>query len=168
MQELSANPLRRSAAANRRPFAHHWCRTESDSRRAARRTFARALRRGATAALAVALVSIVPGCSDDSPGAPASLAVVTLTPSSGHMSGGTLVTISGTGFRGIMAVSFGGVAATNVSVISSTLLTATAPAHPHGDVDVVVANAAGQISGLSRRFTYLTENIDSGEGSWDY
>ncbi len=55
-----------------------------------------------------------------------------------------MVTVTGTGFVAGDTVAFGGVAATLVTVISPTQLTAAAPAGSAGSVaDVTVTNAAG-------------------------
>ena len=68
--------------------------------------------------------------------------VTGITPTVGPSSGGTQVTISGTGFSGPTGVSFGGTAAA-FTVASSTSITATAPARSAGTVDVTVTNAGG-------------------------
>jgi len=60
------------------------------------------------------------------------------------------VLISGIGFEPGAAVTLGG-SATNVTVLSSTALSATTPPHPAGAVDVVVINPNGQ-RGLRRGF----------------
>ncbi|MBV8547755.1 MAG: IPT/TIG domain-containing protein, partial [Acidobacteria bacterium] len=80
--------------------------------------------------------------------------IASILPSSGSIAGGTVVTIAGTGFLTNATVKFGGVAATNVSV-TSTSITATAPAHAAGKVDVVVTNSDGQSATLPQSFTYV-------------
>jgi len=81
-------------------------------------------------------------------------AVSSISPATGSTSGGTVVTISGSGFGSTATVKIGGVAATGVSVTSSTSITATTPAHAAGKADVVVTNADGQSGTLSQAFTY--------------
>ena len=54
--------------------------------------------------------------------------VTAISPTSGPAAGGTLVTITGTGFTGATAVDFGTTAATNVTVVSATTITADSPA----------------------------------------
>ena len=54
--------------------------------------------------------------------------ITTITPSVGPLTGGTVVTITGTNFSGVTGVSFGGTAASGVTVVSATQLRATAPA----------------------------------------
>jgi hypothetical protein len=66
--------------------------------------------------------------------------VTAITPTSGAASGGTPVTITGTGFAGGATVSIGGVAATGVSVVNATTITATTGVHADGVVDVTVKN----------------------------
>jgi hypothetical protein len=68
--------------------------------------------------------------------------VTKLTPKTGPVTGGTSVTISGTGFEGATSVKFGGVAA-KFTQSSSTSITATAPAESAGSVDVTVTTAGG-------------------------
>ena len=72
----------------------------------------------------------------------------------GAGSAGTTVTLQGTGFAPGASVAFGGVAATNVTVSSSTKLTAAVPAHAAGAVDVVLTNPDGRSATLSSGFTY--------------
>jgi hypothetical protein len=79
--------------------------------------------------------------------------IASILPTSGPIAGGTVVTIGGTGFLTNPAVKFGGVAATNVSA-TPTSITATAPAHAAGKVDVVVTNSDGQSATLTQAFTY--------------
>jgi hypothetical protein len=93
------------------------------------------------------------------------LPVVTgVSPASGPVAGGTSVTITGTGFTGTTAVSFGGVAATNVVVNSATSITATSPAHAVGAVNVRVTTAAGQSAVVTPadQFTYVAFPMVSG------
>ncbi len=81
-------------------------------------------------------------------------APTSISPTSGTTSGGTPVTISGTNFVSGATVTFGGTAATNVVVVSSTTITATTPAHAAGAVDVVVTNSNGQSGTLTNGYTY--------------
>ncbi|WP_158664919.1 putative Ig domain-containing protein [Pseudomonas sp. SWI44] len=85
--------------------------------------------------------------------------VTSLSPTSGSTSGGTSVTISGTGFTGATGVAFGGNAAT-FSVNSDTSITATTPSGSAGTVPVVVTTAAGSsvINGNSQ-YTYVAPPI---------
>ena len=54
--------------------------------------------------------------------------VSSVSPNSGPTAGGTAVTITGTNFAAGATVTFGGTAATNVTVVNSTTITATTPA----------------------------------------
>ncbi|UDM48834.1 putative Ig domain-containing protein [Cupriavidus sp. MP-37] len=81
--------------------------------------------------------------------------VTAISPSSGPASGGTAVTVTGTGFVGVTAVRFGASAASFV-VNSASSLTATAPAAAAGTVDVTVTTAAGtSATSAADRFTYV-------------
>ena len=78
-----------------------------------------------------------------------------VNPNSGSTAGGTAVTITGTNFVAGATVTFGGTAATNVVVVSSTSITATTPAHAAGAVTVTVSNPGGQSGSLANGFTYV-------------
>ena len=84
--------------------------------------------------------------------------VGTVAPNSGPIEGGTLVTITGSGFLEGATVSFGGTDATGVVVASSQVLRAVAPAHAVGAVNVLVTNSDGQTAALSDGFTYVTSS----------
>lgn len=66
--------------------------------------------------------------------------VTLVIPNHGLASGGTVVTITGTGFQNGAAVSFGGTAAASVTFNNAAQLTATAPARAAGLVNVTVTN----------------------------
>ena len=70
-------------------------------------------------------------------------AVISVSPSSGPAAGGTAVTISGANLTGATAVAFGDTAAASFSVLSSTTISAVAPAHFIGVVDVTVTTPDG-------------------------
>lgn len=81
-----------------------------------------------------------------------------VSPNSGSASGGTGVTLTGTGLTGTTSVTFGGVAATAVNVVNSTTVTAVAPAHAVGAVDVVVTTPAGGAT-LTNGYTFITTTV---------
>lgn len=85
---------------------------------------------------------------------PAALSLTSVSPTSGGTAGGTKVTIAGSGFQSGARVAFGGNAATNVKVVSTTSITATTPAHAAGTVSVTVTNPNGQSATLLNAFTY--------------
>jgi hypothetical protein len=89
----------------------------------------------------------------------APLAVSGVSPSSGPTTGGTAITITGTGFASGDTVMVGQAAATNVTVISPTQITATAPAGRAGTVDVTVTGPGGSVSATSPadQYTYIAE-----------
>ncbi len=86
-------------------------------------------------------------------------AVTSVSPNTGSPSGGTVVTIAGTGFTGATDVSFGGTSATMLTVDSDTQITATAPAGL-GTVDVTVSgpNGASAIV-LADVYTYFSPAV---------
>lgn len=75
-------------------------------------------------------------------GAFAFVCVARVSPKSGTIAGGTAVTVTGFGFAAATMVTFGGVAATHVVVVSQTTITAVTPAHASGAVDVTVVGVA--------------------------
>jgi len=80
--------------------------------------------------------------------------VTGVTPSFGAIAGDTLVTITGANFQSGATVSFGGTAATNVTFVGSTSLTARTPAHAAGLVSVVVTNPDAQTGTLANAYTF--------------
>ena len=82
-----------------------------------------------------------------------------ITPPSGPHAGGTTVTITGTNFfPGATMVTFGGVAATTVVVLSTTTLTVKTPrvAITRGITTVGVTNETGTPKTKAPLFTYVT------------
>ena len=80
-----------------------------------------------------------------------------VTPNSGDAAGGYDVVIEGEGFNGATQVRFGAVPAA-FSVDSNTQITATAPAHAAGLVDVVVER--GQVTATFQDGFTFTERLD--------
>lgn len=89
--------------------------------------------------------------------------VAQIAPTSGSTAGGTSVTINGANFQSNATVTFGGVAATGVSVTSSTSIVAvTPPSASVGAVPVVVRNGDGQsVSFSSFNYTLPAPSINS-------
>jgi IPT/TIG domain len=85
---------------------------------------------------------------------PATPTVTGLNPTFGATVGGTAVTISGTNFTGATVVDFGPNAATNLTVVSATTITADSPAGS-GTVNVTVTTPSGTSpTNLADEFTY--------------
>ncbi len=81
--------------------------------------------------------------------------VTALSPTDGPAAGGTTVTITGTNFNGATAVDFGTTAATDVTVVSDTSITAHSPAGG-GTVDVSIITAGGtSVTSAADHFTYV-------------
>ena len=84
-----------------------------------------------------------------------------ISPASGPASGGTAVTLTGSGFQcaGTVTVTFGGVAAASFTIPSNTTIIATTPSGT-GAVDVVVT-LDGTPYTLTAAFTYTSSSNDS-------
>jgi hypothetical protein len=76
-----------------------------------------------------------------------------VNPSSGTTAGGDAVTIDGSGFFAPVSVTFGGNGAVSLSVVSTTQMTCTTPAHAAATVDVVATTSWGTGS-KAGGFTY--------------
>ncbi|HUF46274.1 MAG TPA: IPT/TIG domain-containing protein [Vicinamibacterales bacterium] len=82
------------------------------------------------------------------------LTAAAVTPNTGPTSGGTAITVTGTGFVSGATVLIGGTPATSVSVASATRITARTPAKPAGGYSVQVRNPNGQTANTPRGFLY--------------
>ncbi len=88
--------------------------------------------------------------------------VSTVAPNGGAVGGGTVVTVQGDGFAPGATVKFGDAAATAVTVLSGTLLTANAPSHAAGSVDVTVTTPGGTSgTGVADLFAYGPATVSS-------
>ncbi|WP_229866621.1 IPT/TIG domain-containing protein [Streptomyces gelaticus] len=79
-------------------------------------------------------------------------AISSIAPNQGSVDGGTMVTLTGTGFTGATSVRFGAVAAA-FTAVSATQITAFAPAAPAGTVNVTITTPGGTSAGIP--YTYL-------------
>jgi DNA-binding beta-propeller fold protein YncE len=80
--------------------------------------------------------------------------ISSVAPSSGPQTGGTSITISGSGFIAGASVNFGISAASSVTVNSASSITATSPSGS-GTVDVTVTTSSGtSVTTANDRFTY--------------
>jgi hypothetical protein len=77
-----------------------------------------------------------------------------VSPSSGPTTGGTTVTISGTGFQSGVIVAFGAMLAASVTVNSSTQIQAVTPAESAGTVSVSITNPDAGKASLASAFTF--------------
>jgi hypothetical protein len=95
------------------------------------------------------------GTSDPSEPVSVPPVVTAITPARGPSVGGTHVTITGTMLAGTTAVVFGDRPAVSFTIINDTTVTAVAPAHAPGLVDVRVSTDAGTSAVVEvDRFTY--------------
>ena len=87
------------------------------------------------------------------------------TPRRGKNSGGTSVVLSGSDFLAGATVKFGSVTAANITVVSSTEITCTAPAHTAGSVDITITNTDGGSVTATNIFKYISYTIAPTTGS---
>lgn len=83
--------------------------------------------------------------------------VTAVSPNHGPLSGGTLVSVTGSNFKAGAGVSFGGAACDDIVIISATQLTCTSPPHFPETVDVSVVNPDDQTGTLLRGFTFESD-----------
>jgi len=95
-------------------------------------------------------------------GGASALALSSISPDSGSTGGSTAITLSGANFEQGAAVAIGGLAASNVSVVSGATITALTPAHSAvGTVDVSVTIPDAGTATLPMAFTYVDSNGNS-------
>ncbi|HYP26951.1 MAG TPA: PKD domain-containing protein, partial [Blastocatellia bacterium] len=82
--------------------------------------------------------------------------ITSVLPNTSPTLGGVPFVITGTNFAAGATVKVGGTPASNVIVNGGTSISAVAPAHAAGVVDVVVTNPSGQSATLTRGFTYVS------------
>ena len=109
----------------------------------------------AVIALAASMLTRIPAATA-AVGAAARVPTVTgVSPASGPVTGGTVVTVTGTGFTQVRKASFGGTAGSALTVVSATKLKVKSPAHTSGTIDVRVATASGTSAiSAADRFRY--------------
>jgi len=99
---------------------------------------------------AAALIVRVGQAADEFEPAPLVPTVTSISPTSGPEAGGTVVTINGANFTDTATVKFGDKAATSVTYVNATRLTAVAPSGSgNTTVDVLVTTAAGTSANTS-------------------
>ena len=82
------------------------------------------------------------------------LAISTVDPRSGPNSGGTNVTLTGTGFSGAAAVYFGDIPASSVNWLGNSAMFARTPPNVNGTAPITVVNPDGAQVTLAEGFTY--------------
>lgn len=80
--------------------------------------------------------------------------LVSVSPASGRLAGGTSITLTGTDFVAGATVRVGGSNCTSVVVVSSTSITCNTPPGLAGTATVEVRNADGQVDSLAGIYTY--------------
>ena len=93
--------------------------------------------------------------------------VSSISSATGPTAGGASITLTGANFVAGAGVTFGGIAATDVSVTSSGTITALTPTHSAGEVSVTVTNPDGQSASLLGSISLLLNpSFESGSTDW--
>src|SRR5664280_303619 len=79
--------------------------------------------------------------------------IATVSPASGTVTGGVVVTITGSNLADVASITFGGVAGSMVTPVSATQVTVATPVHAAGAVDVAVTTPGGTATSVAG-FTY--------------
>jgi hypothetical protein len=109
-----------------------------------------------------------PGPSSPSPTAPAALnppSVSAVSPATGSTGGGTIVTITGSGFQPGATVTLG-VERQTTRVDQSTVIQVTTSAQNAGAVEITVTNPDGQSVRRSGGYTYASPQSFDFNGAW--
>lgn len=120
--------------------------------------------------IAISLPMVFTACGDGIVGSAstaqqgAGLTVASVVPDNGPPAGGKVVTIIGANFttgtqQTSPSVTFGGAAATRVTVLSATQLNVVTPAHAAGTVTVKVTRTDGTSAILANAFTYISSSF---------
>jgi hypothetical protein len=94
--------------------------------------------------------------------------ISSLNSASGSTAGGAAVSITGSNFVAGATVMFGGAPATNVTVASSSSITATTPPHASGPVNVTVTNPDGQSATLQGAIALLPNPSFETSPAWKF
>ncbi len=86
--------------------------------------------------------------------------VSSVSPSQGGTQGGTVISITGTGLATTTSVKVGGVACSNLTIVSPTLVRATTPSGIVGEASVAVTTAGGTAL-ASVPFSYVQQQVTS-------
>ena len=113
--------------------------------------------RGFLGAAVAGALSCLPAVASDQFTYVAVPTVSGVSPNTGSTAGGTSVTITGTGFISGATVAFGSTAASSVTIISATQITATSPAESAATVNVTVVTPNGDQRNVKRRRLHLYE-----------
>jgi hypothetical protein len=90
--------------------------------------------------------------------------VTGFTPASGPEAGGTIVTVTGSGFDDLESIRFGDTPATSVTVVSDTELRVLSPAGT-GSVDITLVDEDGNETVAPGEFNYVPVDGEPGEGT---
>jgi len=116
--------------------------------------------------------SIVASTTPDAPASPPaaptlpSVTLASVSPNTGPLAGGTVITLSGSNFAAGATATIGGVPATNCDLISTTAMTCTTPASSTGGPKAVVVSSNGKTATLANGFSYPSVTITTVSPNW--
>jgi hypothetical protein len=105
--------------------------------------------------LAILVAAVACGKSPTAPSSSNTLTLSTISPAQGSTTGGTNITINGSNLSPDATVIVGGVAATNVVLQGSTVLTAVVGARAAAGAADVVVTSGGHTATLTKAFTFV-------------
>ncbi|MEI7859050.1 MAG: IPT/TIG domain-containing protein [Acidimicrobiales bacterium] len=131
-----------------------------------------------TAVAVLAMIAGLIGVSTPAGAPPPGMAITGVSPAYGPGTGGTAITITGTGLSLVSTASLGSLPMTSVTVVSDTKITAVTPAITPGTAggatDLTVTDATGGSATLTGGFTYSRSALndylclDSSGASYSY
>jgi hypothetical protein len=99
------------------------------------------------------------GCNGGGGGTPSTtpvnLSLTSISPTSGPIAGGTLITVTGTGFQTGATVELGNSPCIAPTIVSNTEITCTTTSSTTGTVNLTVTNSAGTTSTLSSAYLFI-------------
>ncbi len=87
--------------------------------------------------------------------------LISVSPPIGILSGGTLLTLTGSGFAAGASVKLGDSFCVDVQVLSSTKLTCRTPSHAAGQVSVILTDPDGETAQLAAGFAFIDASLSA-------
>jgi hypothetical protein len=89
------------------------------------------------------------------PGFEDELKLDSVSPATGALQGGTLLRLTGTGFKSSTQIFIGDMACQGITLVSDKILTCLTPAHAAGTVNIEAKSSGSKTSTLAQAFQYV-------------